>query len=128
VNRRDAELAILMAEGDPGAELDSMTLEAAGLHVLARAQRAREPEQLVDLPGIDWPATMRESLAEVSVLTDRIATTDSAVGEAIARLLNAVTWLVDENARLVTRADAQNRLIQGVLEWESVAILKGLES
>ncbi len=68
---------------------------------------------------INWPAQMRETLAEVSQMNDALwanhwhggARADGSFAQRIegsfgqvhfmvARLLNVVTWLVDENAAL----------------------------
>lgn len=61
---------------------------------------------------IDWPREMRDVLGGVSVLVDRIGTRDSEVAEALNRLCNVTTWVVDENARLT----AEHAALTGALK------------
>lgn len=70
---------------------------------------------------IDWHATMRDCVAEASVLATRIETRDSEAGEALQRLCNVVAHLLDEGEAMRTRVDAQNRLIQRIMSEEPLA-------
>ncbi len=49
---------------------------------------------------IDWYAEIRNCVHEASELADRVRTSDTDVGEALGRLCNVVTHLLDENKRL----------------------------
>lgn len=65
--------------------------------------------------AIDWHATMRDCVAEASVLATRIETRDSEAGEALQRLCNASAHVLDELQALTSRVDAQNRIIQRIV-------------
>lgn len=52
---------------------------------------------------IDWPATMRDCVAKASVLADRVAASDSNAGEALQRLCNVVTCLLDSRGGCDTK-------------------------
>lgn len=59
----------------------------------------------------DWHATMRDCVAEASVLADRIGTRDSEAGEAIQRLCNVVVWLVDDREQALKTAALQAEVL-----------------
>lgn len=90
------------------------------LRVCAGVMRGVRPEPQV----VDWPDTMRDSLGEASQMNDELYanlnTLDAThmhimqAHDILARLINATTWLVDENTKLRTHVDAQSRLLQNI--------------
>jgi ribosomal protein L32 len=85
--------------GSPVLDAESVCPNCGALNLYV-ARRLDTPHVL------DWHAVIRESLADCSVLLDRAEHDPASMHGVVARLLNAVTTLVDDNKALAERVSA----------------------